>query len=223
MKAMKSYMRILAPLVLLGCAAPTFAQVYQSQSGYAYARPVQWYIDAGGSITQNETSNYFDNGWSIGTGVNFLPDPSQPFMLRAEVNYNRFDATNAFIAQNQSTTQTPIDDGNMQTVTGFLDGVWGVPLNPWMHIYATGGVGLGYRRLELTQNTFYCNSYFCGPGFGSNSLVASSDTTKFAWNAGLGIDFAMPYGQSWFIEARYERIETQDPTEYIPIRFGYRF
>jgi hypothetical protein len=53
--------------------------------------------------------------------------------------------------------------------------------------------------------------------------VAASDDTRFAWNAGLGVDFALPGGQSWFVEARYERIETQEPTEYIPIRFGLRF
>ena len=54
-------------------------------------------------------------------------------------------------------------------------------------------------------------------------MIASQDSTHFAWNAGAGINFPLPYGHSWFIEARYERIETQEPTEYIPIRVGYRF
>jgi opacity protein-like surface antigen len=215
MNAMKRTLRLLAPVLLLGCAAPTFAQVYQSQYP---ERPVQWFIDAGGSITQNQTSNYFNNGWNVGTGLNFKPDPTQPFSLRAEVDYNRFDGTNLFINQNQYA-----NDGNMQTVTGFVNGVFETPMNPWFRAYATGGVGLGYRRLELTQNGFFCNDYFCGPGFSSNYLVASQSTTKFAWNAGAGIDFALPYGQSWFIEARFERIETREPTEYIPIKVGYRF
>jgi opacity protein-like surface antigen len=214
MKPMKSYARILAPALLLACAAPSFAQVYQSQ----YAYPVQWYIDAGTSITQNATADNFDNGWNIGTGLTFRPDPSQPFLLRAEVNYNRFEATNEFVALNPNA-----DNGSMQTVTGFVDGVFEVPLNPWMRLYATGGVGIGWRRLELTDDGFFCNSYFCGPGFGHNYVVASQDSTHFAWNAGAGINFPLPYGHSWFIEARYERIETQEPTEYIPIRFGYRF
>jgi len=216
MKHMKPYILVMAPLVLLGCAGPTFAQVYQYQ--YPAVRPVQWYIDAGGSITQNQTADYFDNGLSVGTGVNFRPDPTQPFALRAEVNYNRFYATNLFISQSPAA-----NDGNMQTVTAFVGGVFEAPLNPWMRFYATGGVGLGYRRLELTQSGFYCNYYFCGPGYGSNYLVASSDSTHFAWNAGAGMNFPLPNGESWFIEARYERIQTQSPTEYIPIRFGFRF
>jgi hypothetical protein len=37
------------------------------------------------------------------------------------------------------------------------------------------------------------------------------------------MDFVLPRGQSWFIEARYERVETQELTEFVPIRFGFRF
>jgi opacity protein-like surface antigen len=214
MNHMKVYVGISAAVLLAALAAPVGAQVYQSQP----VRPVQWFIDAGGSVTQNDTATYFNNGWNIGTGVNILPYPQQPFMLRAEVDYNRFDATNAFIAQNSQA-----DNGSMQTVTGFLDAVFEQPLNPWMRLYATAGVGIGWRRLELTQNNFFCNDFFCGPGFGHDTLVAASDSTHFAWNAGAGMNFPLPNGQSWFIEARYERIETQGPTEYIPIRFGFRF
>ncbi len=97
------------------------------------------------------------------------------------------------------------------------------PLNPWVRFYALGGVGIGYRRLELTQNGFFCDAFFCGSGFGRDTLVASDDSTHFAWNAGAGLDFPLPGGQSWFVEARYERIETLGPTELIPIRFGFRF
>ena len=39
----------------------------------------------------------------------------------------------------------------------------------------------------------------------------------------MNANIPLPNGQSWFIEARYERIETQGPTEYIPIRFGFNF
>jgi opacity protein-like surface antigen len=89
-----------------------------------------------------------------------------------------------------------------------------------MRVYATGGIGIGWQRLELSQNGSFCNGFFCGPGFGHFN---AQDSTHFAWNAGAGINFPLPYGQAWFIEARYERIQTQVPTEYIPIRFGYRF
>jgi opacity protein-like surface antigen len=220
MKHMKSQLRILAPVLLLGCASPALAQVYQYQS--AAVRPVQWFIDGGASITQGAAGNDFDNGWSIGTGVQFR-DPAQPFALRLELNYSRSEANNEFIALNEAATGTPIDNGSLQTVTGFVNGVLEAPFSRWGRFYATAGVGLGYLRVELTQNGFFCDPYFCGPGFGSNALVASSSTTRFAWNAGAGVSFSLPRGQSWFIEARYERIETPTPTEFVPIRFGFRF
>jgi opacity protein-like surface antigen len=219
MKSMQRYRGIFAALLLSVCAAPALAQMYP----YPAQRPVQWFIDGGASVTQGQTGNDFDNGWTLGTGVNIRPDPSQPFSLRMEVNYSRFEATNGFINANEAASNTPIDNGSMQTVTGFVDGVLSAPMTPWVRFYATGGVGLGYRRIELTQNGFLCDPFFCGSGFGRNALVASSDTTRFAWNAGAGIDFALPGGQAWFVEARYERIESPQPTEYVPIRFGFRF
>jgi len=218
MQHMKPYLRLLALLALLAGGAPAFAQAYQ----YPAARPLQWFIDGGGSITAGTTADFLDSGWSIGTGFTLRPVPGQPFMLRADLNYNRFSGTNQLISLGQAVNQTPVDNGYGQTVTAFLNGVLEAPVSPWMRFYLTAGVGLGYRRIELTQNGFVCSPFFCGPGYGGNA-VAASDDTRFAWNAGLGVDFALPRGQSWFVEARYERIETREPTEYIPIRFGLRF
>lgn len=222
MKDMKSYLRALAPLLLLGCAHAALAQMYQSPAYPPGVRPVQWYLDGGASITQGQTADDFSNGWTLGTGVLVRPDPTQPVALRFEVDYARSQATGQFISENEAATQTPIDHGTLQTVSGFIGPMLELPVSPWMRLYATGGVGIGYRRIELTQNGFFCDPFFCGSGSG-HVLVASSDSTHFAWNAGGGVDFALPGGQSWFIETRYERIETQGPTEFIPIRVGIRF
>ena len=218
MSAMRTYLRFLGPVLLIAGAGPALAQVYQYS---AAQRPVQWDIHGGASITQGLAGHDFDNGGTIGTGVTFRPAPG-PFALRLELNYARSSATNQFIAANEAATNTPIDDGSMQTLTGFMDGVLSAPFGP-ARFYVTGGAGLGYRRIELTQNGFVCDVFFCGGGFGNTTLVASQDATRFAWQAGAGVDFLMPNGSAWFVEARYERLETQVPTEFIPIRFGFRF
>jgi opacity protein-like surface antigen len=223
MRHMKTLLAIGIPVLLLaGLTTPALAQNYRYQYAYPADRPVQFFIDGGASITAGDAASDFDNGFTIGGGVNINPQPGVPLGLRFELNYARFSATNAFLNANEAATGTPIDDGSMQTVTGFADLVLRTPINPWVHVYALGGVGLGYRRIELTQNGFFCDAFFCGPG-GAHDVIASNDVTKFAWNAGAGIDFALPGGQSWFVEARYERIETQSPTEFIPIRVGWRF
>src|SRR5947207_1463414 len=214
---------VFAAVALLACSAPALAQTYQYPARYTAARPVQWFIDGGASITQGPTGNDFDNGWTFGTGVILRPDAPGPFALRFDLTYSRSDATSRFLALNEAATGTPIDYGTMQTVSGFVDGVLEAPFNSWLHFYGTGGAGLAWRRIELTQNGFYCDPFFCTPGFGANTLVASTDDTRFAWHAGAGVSFLLPRGQSWFVEARYERIETPQPTEFIPIRFGFRF
>jgi len=216
---LRSAVMLLVLTALSGFAAPAFAQQYP---GYYAERPVQWFIDGGASITQGDAAADFDNGFTFGGGVNILPQPGVPLGLRFEVNYARSDATSSFINANEAATGTPIDHGSMQTVMGFADGVLRTPINPYVHVYGLAGVGLGYRRIELTQNGFFCDAFFCGPG-GGHDIVASSDVTRFAWNAGLGIDFALPGGQAWFVEARYEEIETAKPTQFIPIRVGLRF
>jgi hypothetical protein len=221
MKAMKSYTRILAPLTLLGClgcAAPAFAQVYSYYPPSGPERPVQWFIDGGAAITEGQTSTYFHDGWTVGGGVIFRPYPHQPFMFRADFDYSYFNATNAFI----SAAGTPGNSGYMDTLTGFVDGVLEAPVSSSVRFYFMAGIGLGYRGIYLGQGGYYCNPfwYYCGPGYG----YSGNSDTNFAWNAGLGVNFPVPGGSSWFIEARYERFETSGaPTEFIPIRFGFRF
>jgi opacity protein-like surface antigen len=227
MHAMKARLRPLAPLavltVLSAFAVPAFAQQYAPYPGYyGYGeRPVQWFIQGGASITEGDAAADFDNGFTFGGGVNIVPQPGVPFGLRFEVNYARSDATSSFINANEAATGTSIDQGTMQTLTGFADAVMRAPINPYVHVYGLAGVGVGYRRIELTQNGFFCDVFFCGGG--GHDVVASSEVTRFAWNAGAGVDFALPGGRSWFVEARYERIETNTPTEFIPIRVGMRF
>jgi opacity protein-like surface antigen len=217
----RMYKRTRTPsaLVLLGClaaAGPAFAQGY-----YQYQpvqRPVQWYINGGASITEGDTAGNFNNGWTIGAGVNVKPAPG-PFMLRFGVDYSYFDASDQLISANPTA-----DYGYMQTVTGFADGVLELPINPWTRVYAMGGPGFGYRGIYLTSGGVYCTPFFCGGGYGSGALVGRDTSTNFAWNAGVGVDFALPGGQSWFVEARYERFDTSfAPSEFIPIRVGFRF
>jgi len=214
MKRMKSYTGILAPLAVLGSlcvATPAPAQVYSYYPPSGGERPVQWYVDGGYSITTGQTSTYFQDGWTIGGGVVMKPDPHSPFALKVDFDYAYYSGTNAFL----NSSGLPGSSGYMDTFSASVDGMLRAPLGSYARFYAMAGVGLAWRGLYVGQGG-YC---YCGYGY-----YATDYSTNFAWNAGLGMDFLLPYGQSWFIEARYERIETSGaPTEVIPIRFGWRF
>jgi opacity protein-like surface antigen len=223
MHAMKTSARLLAPVVLVALSAPALAQVYTVQP-----LPVQWFVDGGPSFPLGTTSDYFNTGWTVGGGFTLRQDPGQPFSLRTELDYSRFGAASELISAGQAAGETQINGGYAEALDAQVDGVFEQPLNAYARVYALGGIGLAYRHIELTQSgATPCNEFLgvCGPGFGGSTTsgVAGYDTTRFAWNVGAGLDFPLPGGQSWFVEARYERIETPEATEFLPIRIGIRF
>jgi opacity protein-like surface antigen len=224
MRLMKAYLRFLAPLLLVGGCAPALAQMYVVQP-----RPVQWYIAVGPSFTNGTTADFLENGWTVGTGFTLQPDPGGPFAIRTNFSYSRFGATNALINEGSLANQTQITGGNGQVLDADVDGVLRFPLSPGMHLYMMAGGGLAHRYVQLTQNVgsggLPCGGWFsfCGP-YSAGTVVAASDSqTHPTWNAGAGVDFALRGGQSWFVEARFEEIETAQPTQFIPVRVGLRF
>lgn len=223
MHAMKKSARLLAPVLLAGFCAPALAQVYAVQP-----LPLQWFVDAGPSFPLGTTADYLNTGWTVGGGFNVRQDPSQPFFLRTELNYSRFGASSELISAGQTASQTQINGGYGEALDGQVDGVFEQPFNAYSRFYLTGGIGLAYRRIQLTQSgASPCNEFLgvCGPGFAGSTTngVSHYDNTRFAWNVGAGFDFPLAGVQSWFVEARYERIETPAPTEFLPIRIGIRF
>jgi hypothetical protein len=82
-----------------------------------------------------------------------------------------------------------------------------------------------YRQDQLNAATF-CSWWGCEQGWvHSNPVVASSTTQwQLAKNAGLGVEFSMGPGASFFMEARYMRIgSASSRQDFIPVRFGLRF
>src|SRR5207237_7958848 len=127
MTYMKSYAGVLASLgvsaavALLACSAPALAQTYQYPARYATARPVQWFIDGGASITRGPTGNDFDNGWTFGAGVILRPEAPGPFALRFDLTYSRSDATSQFLALNEAATGPPTASGPRHAGAALVD------------------------------------------------------------------------------------------------------
>jgi opacity protein-like surface antigen len=218
-------------VLLAGLATEASAQ-YRYSDSYAYGPrgPIQWHVTGGYAATTGQTSDYLQGGWNIAGGLTFRPDPASPFSLRADLSVSRFNATNNLLNIGAEQNQTQIDDGWADVVSLDVDGVLDMPLGPRARGYVMAGVGGAYRRIDLTQTVgfggYFCDTWYgyCGVGVvDGDVLVQREETTRFAWNAGLGVEFPLYNGQSWFVEARYYRMETPQPTEFIPIRIGFRF
>jgi opacity protein-like surface antigen len=217
---MKTTKIILALLVLFSSTA---------LSAQTTDRPVSWHVGGGYSETTGRTGDYLQGGWIVSGGLTWRPQPSQPFALRLDGHYSEYQATNRLINAGALATQTRIDDGNGSTLGLDLNGVLDVPFGQRARGYFTAGVGVDRRRVELTQlvlfNGVICDPWwgFCGVGaVAGDRIVASESTTRFAWNAGVGVDVELARS-TLFVEASYHRIETGRPTEYVPIKVGLRF
>lgn len=222
---MKSAFLLVGSLFALPCVAQSYGP-----RDFSVPAGIHWHIEGGYAPTAGRTADYLNGGASFGGGFTFTPAEGSPFSLRTDLNYSQYGATRNLIYQGEQQTQTAIDDGTGRIVDLDVDGVLNIPLSPRVRGYMFAGVGAAYRRIELTQTVgytgYYCDDWygFCGIGvFPGDVLVQSEETTRFAWNAGVGLEFPMYSGQTLFVEARYNRIETNRPTEFIPIRVGLRF
>ncbi len=221
-----------AAVLALGSSAGAFAQAAgrYDPNYYFDVKPLQWHFEAGYSAPTGIASNYLQGGWTVGGGFTWHPPGSGPFALRTDLHYSYFGATDQLINEGQALNQDYINDGNGQILGLDVNAVLNLPLSYWGRAYVTAGIGGAWRRIELTQ-TFGYGGYYCDPwwgfcgdyGYGGSAVVASSDTTHFQWNAGAGLEFALSRGTSWFIEARYESLQTNPVTSYVPVRVGFRF
>lgn len=183
----------------------------------------------GYSETLGATRDYLQGGYLFGGGFSITPSRYAPLDVRFDFSYSAHQATNNLLDLGQQAANTQVDNGTGSFWSGTGNLVYHVPLAYGVRAYGIAGAGVYHARVELTQYDPYGGYYYCDPfsGFcdigGTNTLVSSSGVTKFGWNAGLGVEFDLPYGRAWFIEARYHRISTDKPIEYLPIAIGYRF
>jgi len=219
----------LGVLLLMGVWTQAPAQGYVERY-YGPQEHVHWHIDTGYVATTGQIGDLLEGGWTVGGGLSWQPDFSSPLALRADLNYSRFNATRQLLAINQAVSPTEIDDGYGEIVDFALDGEYRMPLSPYVTAFAAAGIGVAHRRIALTQTVAF-GGYICDPWFGyceygltpGDVVVASDNTSQFAWNAGLGLDFALGGGQTFFVEARFTRMQTAQPTDFVPIRVGLRF
>lgn len=201
----------------IGCTVATAATPYS---------PVEWTLRAGFNQPVGPTNELLQGGgYVIGAGIGLVPEPGAPLSLRFDVDFNDNRATRQVIDSGAQQLDTYVFDGSVWSTAVTANAVYRVPFGAGVRGYLIGGVGVYYTQVDLNQGGDgggYCNPFW-GYCVGYGPSYASQSTTKFGWDAGLGVEFPLRYGQAWFIEARFNRIETAQPLEYIPITVGFRF
>jgi opacity protein-like surface antigen len=215
---------LLAAFGLLWLVPAAQAQYYYSPSS-PDSRPVQLYVMGGFNEPTGQTSNILQGGWDVGFGVAFR-QPGSPLALRLELNYSQNNATNALINQGSQQSALQINHGWADLFSFTANAELRFPFAHGSYGYLIAGGGGYYTRISLTTNGY---GYVCDPWWGfcyaasGDVVVSQNDVTKFGWNAGAGMSFALRSGTTLFIEARYNQIQLPQKFEYVPITIGLRF
>ena len=235
---MKKYVCTLGTLLPLLLAAPAMAgsddeydYPYPSYEDFFQYHPFHFQISGGGTITQRSAANDLKNGFNVGAGLTWYPTSNLPFGIRVDGVYSKFDARDSFLGAAQAQLQTPINNGTVKMWGGDIDAEIDFRLGPRVKAYLLAGGGwydqqVTYRYSQAVPATL-CDWWGnCYPGYANQNTVVSRNTTgmHFSKNAGFGMEFGLSQKVSFFVEARYMRL---DPgikrMDFIPIRAGLRF
>jgi len=224
---MSSRSTVLALAAGLLLAPAAYAQQYYGSSYGAYyddSYPWHGYVLGGFSQPTGNANNVLQGGWDVGGGALYRPSGS-PVALRLELNYSSNNATNQTLSQSAQSTGLVVTGGWADLWSATANAEVRFPFTRGTYGYLVGGVGVYYAQLNIQgfANGYACYPLWYGCYYGNGWGTAYSDVTKFGWNAGAGMSFALRNGMTLFVEARYNAIQTSQTLEYVPITVGVRF
>jgi hypothetical protein len=194
-------------------------------------RPWHFQVGAGPTLTRGQAGHDLESGWNAGGGVTWNPSRYVPFGIRADASYSKFGVRQSLLDQTSTQLGTTVDSGMVAQWGGDLDGEIDIPLSPVARFYLLGGGGWyktqsTYRQWQVNSATM-CTWWGCQVGYVQTEAVVSRTTTpswQFARNLGIGVEWGVGPGTSFFVEARYMRLGHHSAgQDFIPVRFGVRF
>jgi hypothetical protein len=185
----------------------------QRSLGAGSTRTVRLAIGGGVSVPTGDYKKVFENGVNARGSLLFNLG-GLPFQLRADLDFNRFTATNTqFVTPTTGIPQQTDLDLEQQMIGGLGNITIPIlPLGP-IAVYATGGVGAFHLTSTVT---------------GTPNDQPSTSTTKFGFDAGGGISLRLGRIDG-FIEGRIQNVYTEKgaidlkSVKVIPVTFGIIF
>jgi opacity protein-like surface antigen len=209
---------------------PTAAQQRSWQQHYELQyHPLRAQIEGGYTVTAGDTQQALNDGGNVGLGLTWFPTSAIPLGLRVDGSYSRFGERQQSLAMASQALNTDVVSGHQDIYGGDADLELDLKMGPRAREYFFGGFGW-YREQTVFRQATYEQGvicyYYCTPGSYLLYSTAERSTTGWlkSWNAGLGFEFALSDPVTFFIEARYLRIEPYSSrNEFVPIRIGLRF
>lgn len=202
--------KILLLSTLFIAALPLSAQTY---------RPWSFHAGAGWPAAIGNTQDAANGSFHLMGGA--IRNFSDNFGLRLDAEYDRFNANGRVLDSYGAR------DGyaNIWSASADLQYTIGRPdATNW---YLFGGVGTHYKQTYLTEpgTGIACDPWWgvCYP-VGVDVVTNKKSDTAFGANAGVGLSTPMSSGASFFVEAKYQWVNTpRQGAEFIPITLGLRW
>jgi hypothetical protein len=201
---------------------------YLSEPPEIKYHPFALQIDGGYTFTTGDTDHFLNDGGNLGLGMTWFPSAALPVGFRVDGSFSRFDARRAFLNESgvgYSFGHEDIYGGDADVQLDLAHG------SSKYRFYLFGGAGWYREQTVFKQVSFQTGGFcqFCGPFITAEQRATSPWLT--AWNAGAGFETAIPGNASFFVEARYLRIDPSGrnsdlnsfKTQLVPLRFGFRF
>jgi hypothetical protein len=192
-------------------------------TGALYAQEVPPFTFAiGGGYTQSlgSAGRYLDNGWNVQAGGGFNFNPYIGAML--DFNFSSLGINSTTL----SNLGAP--GGGVHIASFTIDPMVHVIRKGGVGVYLIGGGGLYHRFDDLTAPSVGFApvitpfGFFNAPVVGE-TVLASYSINKPGFDAGAGVSFGAKWHAKFYAEARYNRMLTSTPTDYIPVTFGVRW
>lgn len=189
--------------------------------------PLSAQIDAGYTVAAGATSDSLDGGPNVGVGLTWFPTAALPIGLRVDGSYNWFGARRGLLDTGPGFTSGHEEiyggDADLQLDLAHRSSLW--------KMYLLGGVGeyrewINLRQVSLQPGIGCFGFFYCGSALFPTvtALERKASPWNVSWNGGIGWEIATSPGSSFFIEARYLRINASGGRlQFVPIRIGVRF
>jgi hypothetical protein len=183
------------------------------------------YVAGGWGIAQGDAADSIDDGWTISGGAVFKED-QWPIGISFGLEYSEYDLDREIVDFYEGS------GGDVEIWGLTAGGMWSTKTQGPVDFYINAGAGMYTVKARIYEVGLvayppYCPPYswWCYPGgVGSGTYVKGSDsTTKAGFYGALGVTFETASLNQFYIEARYQQIQTKQATEMVPIVIGFRW
>jgi len=175
--------------------------------------PFSFAIGGGYTNSLGSAGRYLDNGWNLQAGGGYNFNSYLGAML--DFNYSSMGINSATLAN------IGAPGGNAHIMSFTVDPIVHLHRKGPVDFYLVGGGGIYHRYDDLTAPSVGFAPFY-GP-IAEETVLASYSINKPGFDAGAGVTLGTKWHAKFYVEARYNRMLTSTPTDYIPITAGLRW